>query len=302
MTRLFDHLLTLLPARKDARTALRSGKVAVRGVPTADGGRLVDPAEVSVNPRAPRITPGRDLAVVFRDDHFAVVYKPAGMLAVPAPGRNQEPDVIGVAARILGRAMPVHRLDEQTSGLMLVARTERARAALIEQLTAHRIERRYLALVRHQFPAKPLRIETMLLRNRGDGLRGSVDAHPALEARRPPHQRPVVAITHARRVELLPRDVSLVECRLETGRTHQVRIHLAERGFPVLGEPLYAPRRVRLAAPRLALHSSVLGLEHPATGQALRWDAPLDDTLEILRRQLLDSGKADDEGTSEKEG
>ena len=283
MPRLDQHLRSLGLSAGAAREALRSGKVLLRGVPTSDGGRDVDPAEVQHRPDARRLTPGRDVVFLHRDEHLVVCWKPAGLLSVPAPRADGHRSVLGLVKTVCGSAFPVHRLDEETSGLLMVARTERAQLALKDLLERHEIERGYLALVKGRFPLAEQRLHSFLVRDRGDGLRGSAEGHPPRDARE--------ATTRARAIEHLHQDASLVEARLETGRTHQVRIHLSERGHPVLGDPLYAPSSVARRAPRLALHAAILGLRHPITGQQLRWEAPLADDLEVLRRSLARPGQ-----------
>jgi 23S rRNA pseudouridine1911/1915/1917 synthase len=280
MVRLLDHLATLGLRSNAAREALRTGKVKIHGVPTADAGRMIDPASVRYDPSSPRVVVGRDPAIVWFDPHLAVIWKPPGVLAVPAPGRAETDNVLRFAGQRLGRALPVHRLDEETSGLMIVARTPAAQDALKARLEAHAVERRYLALVRGHFPAGPEReVRSMMVRDRGDGLRGSLPADA------PPYGAKL-AVTFLALSELVDR-FSLVEARLETGRTHQVRIHLAEGGHPVLGDPLYADRGVQRLAPRLALHAAQLAFTHPFTTAPLQFQAPLADDLEILRRRLL---------------
>lgn len=277
MPRLIDHLLDLGQTRRKARDLLNSGKVFLRGMPTADEGREVDPAEVSVRPAAPRIKPGRDLAILHRDEHLAVVFKPSGMLAVPALGRRGTPVVTVAVARLLGAAFAVHRIDEPTSGIMLVALTEPCQTACKELFADHRIERRYLAIVAGLFPSEPCTVHNFIVRDRGDGLRGGTQDENAGGRE---------AITHLRLVERLGPRASLVEARLETGRTHQVRIHLAERRHAILGDELYGSTGVARAARRLALHASFIGFRHPVTGEELSFDAPLADDLERLRRKL----------------
>ncbi len=253
----------------------------IDGVPVADAARLVDPTRVRFDPNSPRIVVGRDAAVLWFDPHLAVVWKPPHMLAVPAPGRKDADNVLRFVGQRLGHAFPVHRLDEETSGLMLVARTEAAQEALKALFEAHEIERAYLALVRGHFPDGPAReLRSMMIRDRGDGLRGS------LPAGAPPYGAKL-AVTWLQRVALCGR-ASLVEARLETGRTHQVRIHLAEAGYPVLGDPLYGDRASQRLAPRLALHSARLAFTHPFTSAPVRFEAPLADDLEIVRRRLVE--------------
>ena len=271
MVRLIDHLRDLGMSGRDARRALEFGKVFLGLVPTADATRDVDPSAVTVRLDAPRIRVGKDISVVFRDPHLAVIYKPAGLLSVPAPSRKRENNALKLAGQVLKRALTVHRLDEHTSGLMMVARTEQCQQALKALLEVHDIERSYLALVHGAFPAAPTIVRNQLVRDRGDGLRGSG-----------PSGREAVT-----RFALRARagSASLVEARLETGRTHQVRIHLSELGFPVLADRLYGPRR---PAPvrRLALHSYRLALRHPITRAQLTFEVPLADDLERARRVL----------------
>lgn len=277
--RLIDVLRSLNHTNREARELLETGKVFYRGFPTADGGREVDPARVVVQMSAPRLRPNRDLAIIHRDQHMAVVYKPPGMLSVSSAGRHDVRSVIGVVRHLLGAAFPVHRLDESTSGIMMVALTEECQRSIKEILFHHHVERGYLALVSGRFPDQPCTVRTQLVRNRGDGLRGSAADGDEDGARE--------AVTHLKLREHLGRNASLVEARLETGRTHQVRIHLNEKGYPILGDDLYAPPGAKRLAPRLALHAYKLEIEHPFTGEKLAFEAPLADDLEALRRLLL---------------
>jgi RluA family pseudouridine synthase len=272
MIRLIDHLKARGLSPGDARRALASGKVFYGLLAVADPARLVDPDRVRVVPDAPRLRVGRDPQLVHVDEHLAIVCKPAGMLSVPAPGRRGERNLVAWAHRALGEAHRVHRLDEDTSGLILVARSERMRARLIDLISSHRIERGYLALVAGHVPDRTHTLRSHIARNRGDGLRGSSGDEAGGEA-----------ITHI--VSSTPlKGVSLVELRLETGRTHQVRIHMAEFGHPVLGDWLYGGRGP--GAPRLALHAWRLALDHPATGVRRECEIPLPDDLEAIRAAL----------------
>ena len=287
------------------KRALESGKVRVHGIPTGDGGRDADPDHVTLRPDAPRLRPGRDLVVVHRDSEVVVVWKPPGLLSVPARNRpDGHRSVLGMVQRITrGPAYAVHRIDEPTSGLLMVARTEAAQAVLKEQLELHSVERRYVALVSGHPPVGPITHETHFVRDRGDGLRGSMEAWDPPPADDHPGRR---AVTRIRRLAMVDRRTSLVEATLETGRTHQVRIHLAEAGFPILGDLLYATPQVSGRAARLALHASVLGFVHPTSGEALRFVAPLADDLEQLRRGLVreqqDRAGAADERAPSSEG
>ena len=225
------------------------------------------------------MTVGRDVVQVWRDEHVVVVYKPSGMLAVPASGRK-ETNVLAQVGRWVGKTFAVHRLDEGTSGLMMVARTERAQQGLKAQLEEHTVTRRYLAMVLGRLKNSPMTVRSSLVRNRGDGKRGSgSEKAPGAKS----------AVTHLSTLEVMGR-ISLVQAELETGRTHQVRIHLTELRCPLLGDGLYGGRKAAALAPRLALHASVLGFRHPVTGAQLRFEAPLADDLEVLKRAIQTDG------------
>jgi 23S rRNA pseudouridine1911/1915/1917 synthase len=229
--------------------------------------------------------------VVYLDEHLVVVHKPAGLDTVRHPAerhfserrKQQTPTLEDLVPKLIGapgrRLRVVHRLDKETSGLVVFARTVPAERGLGRQFHAHTVERRYLAVV----PGKvaPQRIATRLVRDRGDGRRGSTTA-PGVGKE---------AITHVEVVERL-RGHTLVACRLETGRTHQIRIHLAELGHPVCGEKVYNrtpagdSRPDARGAPRLALHAAELGFVHPVTGAALHWTRPLPADLEQFVNRL----------------
>jgi 23S rRNA pseudouridine1911/1915/1917 synthase len=169
---------------------------------------------------------------------------------------------------------PVHRIDRETSGLVVFARTVPAGRILAEQFRLHTTQRRYLALAVGRVGAGT--IVTHLVRDRGDGRRGSSESG---EGKR--------AVTHVKPVEHFGDAYTLVECRLETGRTHQIRIHLAEIGHPLCGEKVYsAPRGTQAAdrtgAARVILHAAELGFVHPQTGAELRFESPLPPDIERL--------------------
>ncbi|MBY0524039.1 MAG: hypothetical protein K2R98_11605 [Gemmataceae bacterium] len=188
------------------------------------------------------------------------------------------PTLSDLLAPRFGRLLAVHRIDKDTTGLVVFARDHAASQHLGQQFRVHSVDRRYFAVVRGK--AKAGRIESYLVRDRGDGRRGSGKETRAGER----------AVTHVSVVEDLG-NFTLVECRLETGRTHQVRIHLGEAGTPICGERVYdrpvhgAPLPDGSGAPRVALHAARLGLTHPRTGERLTWESPLpEDMLALLRR------------------
>jgi 23S rRNA pseudouridine1911/1915/1917 synthase len=233
----------------------------------------------------------RAIRLVYADEHILVVDKPAGLTTVRHAGERAElgrrqkylpPTLVDllpqlVKARPGERFRAVHRLDKETSGLLVLARTPRAERELGLQFRKHSIERHYLALVRGQ--ARDERIESYLVDNRGDGRRGSGAADEGQHA-----------VTHVKVLETFGH-FSLVQCALESGRTHQVRIHLGERGTPLCGERIYdrplhgRPLPDPSGTKRPLLHAASLTLDHPVTGKRLTWRAPLPkDMQDCLRR------------------
>ena len=233
-------------------------------------------------------------AICYVDDQIVVVDKPAGLTTMRhtheaaefgARGRrflpptlaDMLPDLLPGKGR--KRVIAVHRLDRDTSGLVVFARTPEAARRLGAQFRAHTVERAYLALVRGR--ARSERIDSQLIADRGDHRRGSA----------PPGHQGQRAVTHVRVLEELG-DFTLVECRLETGRTHQVRIHLGERGTPICGEQVYdrplhgSPIADTSGTTRLALHASMLAIAHPRTGKRMHWKSPLPPELAGLLKRL----------------
>jgi 23S rRNA pseudouridine1911/1915/1917 synthase len=182
------------------------------------------------------------------------------------------------------RVRPVHRLDRETSGLMIFARTAEAQKHLEHQFRVHSIRRRYMAIVHGE--VKSQTIESRLVRDRGDGRRGSTQLDTGK-----------MAITHVKAIERLG-DYTLIECRLETGRTHQIRIHLAELGHPLCGEkiynqPLFRPRLPdRSGAPRMALCAIELGFIHPITEEPMHFEMPLSPDIVELAKRLRKAAKS----------
>jgi 23S rRNA pseudouridine1911/1915/1917 synthase len=288
---------------------LRERRVRVGGVPCLDPGRRLKPGQHievqspgSDRPRNDKQPlPRQDaIAIRYADDQVVVVEKPAGLTTMRHAeeaaefgkrGKRYLPPTLADLLPLLlnrgqlGRPSPVravHRLDKETSGLVVFARTVEAERHLGKQFRAHSTDRRYLAVARGR--AQSGRIESWLVGDRGDGRRGSA-TQPG-EGQR--------AVTHVRVLEELG-EYTLVECRLETGRTHQVRIHLGEAGTPLCGERVYdrplhgKPLPDGSVAPRIALHAATLGFDHPATGKRLHWTSPLPkdlaDLVNRLRRQ-----------------
>ncbi len=276
-----------------ARELCKRGKVHVNGALETDGARRVKTGDaIAVQPSAPRIAGSvfDDAQVVHVDRHIVVVEKPAGIMSVPfEPGdKDTLIDRAKVWLRRRGDGQgaelgAVQRLDKDTTGLLVFARTLAAKRELQQQFRKHTIERRYRALA-HGAIDRARTIESDLIRDRGDGLRGSYG-----HFRKPRGPLPgdaQHAVTHIAPIEAL-HGATLVECRLETGRQHQIRIHLSELGNPLIGEPVYIRdfKGERISAPRPMLHAAVLGFDHPAHGGPVRFERELpNDMAEVLAR------------------
>lgn len=285
--------------REQAGVAWSKAKqLCLDGRVTVDGTRCTDPAAriqpgavVAVDPYAPKQRSGvlAESAIVFHDRDVVVFDKPAGMLSVEDEPGNKDIALLHVRTllrRMGGGDAPlsvVHRLDRDTSGVMVFTRTASAQKHLAIQFRDHTVDRSYLAIAHGEVAAA--RVDTQLLLDRGDGLRGSfghyrrVRGDPPSDARR--------AITHLEPLEAL-RGATLVECRLETGRQHQIRIHLAELGHPLVGERVYIRdfdgRKIESARPML--HARLLGFEHPSNGERLCFERPAPIDFEAMLRKL----------------
>lgn len=290
---------------REVKRLIESGKVFVDETPErAPGFRLAAGQRVQVRLSAPRREQpvGRGLRIVHEDTHVVVVDKPAGVSSVPFTpddAAERAPDPHGPPRSALdlvrevwrrerrrpGPLYKVHRIDKPTSGLLVYARTELARRELFKRFRAHDVDRTY-RLVAHGEVATGT-IDRHLVKDRGDGLRGV--ARVAGQGKR--------AVTHVQALEAL-RGATLCEARLETGRTHQIRVHLAEAGHPLVGEAVYVRDRQAaglplLPSPRLLLHAATLGFEHPVNGRRLRLEAPLPaDFVAVLERLRGPTGGA----------
>lgn len=267
-----------MDSRAEAQRLIDAGDVLVNGEPRAKRHRLAAGDVVEVSLGAPPRTPGDlhaedlDVPIVFSDEHMVVVDKPAGMVTHPSKGHDEGTLVHGLlGAGIAGGDDPdrpgiVHRLDRDTSGLLLVARTPRAHRRLGRMMRDREIERRYLALVHGEFPPA-LTVDRPIGRDPKRRTRQAVVPVGGREA-----------ITHFRTVERLGH-LTLIEARLETGRTHQVRVHLEAAGHPVVGDPVYGQRRAAHGLDRQFLHAYRLHVPHPETGEEMEFESPLPDDL-----------------------
>ena len=273
---------------------IETGKIRVAGEVVTDPLRKVRAGDkLTVHMRAPRPRTARvqelgaDL-ILYVDANVVVVRKPAGISTVPFGDEPSDEltldalvrDVLAKRDAIRGRAPlgVVQRLDKMTSGLLVFSRTFAAKKHLGLQLRNHTMKRRYLAIAHGDVQSGTIR--THFVDDRGDGLRGSVpDSMRAGQ----------LAVTHVERIEALA-GATLIGCRLETGRTHQIRIHLSERGHPLLGESVYVRRwaGALIPAPRQMLHAAELGFAHPLDDREMLFETPpprdFEETLERLRR------------------
>lgn len=277
-----DRIVALIAdvSRSDASALVESGGAEVDGAVcpvgkmrlTAGQRIVVDLAKLPVV-EPPAADGSVDLNIVHEDEHIVVVNKSAGLVVHPAPGHRTGTLVNGLLARypdiegVGDEARPgiVHRLDAGTTGLMVVARTQVAYEALVASLSEHEVGREYLALVWGHLDAPTLVVDAPIGRDPRDPLKMAV-VNDGKWAR----TRVSVAEEYA-----APVAVSIVKCELETGRTHQIRVHLAAIGHAVVGDATYGGARTGLVASRPMLHAERLSLVHPATGRELSWTAEL---------------------------
>jgi 23S rRNA pseudouridine1911/1915/1917 synthase len=283
-------------SRERLKTLIRSGAVEAEGKAVRDPAtkvRGLEALRVAVpEPKAAHNEPQAiPLTIVFEDEHLLVVDKPAGLVVHPAAG-NFDGTLVnallhhcgGSLSGIGGVARPgiVHRIDKDTSGLLVVAKNDVAHEGLAKQFAAHSIDRRYLAIVSGVPLASEGVVDAPLARSSMNRKKiAIVEGH-----------RGKRAVTHWKRLQVL-RDAALVQCRLETGRTHQVRVHMASIGHPLVGDPVYG-RSGRthgkllkeLGFHRQALHAAELGFTHPVTKRSLAFSSAMPPDMQELMRAL----------------
>jgi len=283
-------------SRERLKTLIRSGAVESQGSAVRDPALKVRGGEavrVAVPEPAPAHNEPQDipLTIVFEDEHLLVVDKPAGLVVHPAAGNLDGTLVNALLHHCAGRlsgiggvARPgiVHRIDKDTSGLLVVAKTDVAHEGLAKQFAAHSIDRRYFAIVSGSPKATEGTVDAPLARSAANRKKIAI-----VEG-----NRGKSAVTHWKRLELL-NESALVECRLETGRTHQVRVHMASIGHPLLGDPVYGRAGKshgkllkELGFHRQALHAAELGFTHPVTICRLSFSSPMPPDMQELKRAL----------------
>jgi len=283
-------------SRERLKSLIRSGAVEAEGKAVRDPATKVR-GEEALRLAVPEPTPAHNeaqdipLTIVFEDEHLLVVDKPAGLVVHPAAG-NFDGTLVnallhhcaGQLSGIGGVARPgiVHRIDKDTSGLLVVAKTDVAHEGLAKQFAAHSIDRRYLALVNGTPRTSEGIVDAPLARSATNRKKIAIVEGP----------RGKRAVTHWKRLQNL-KDAALLECRLETGRTHQVRVHLASLGHPLLGDPVYGRSGKthgkllnELQFHRQALHAAELGFTHPVTRRRLSFSSPMPTDMQELFNAL----------------
>lgn len=284
--RLDQVLAELLPqySRNRLQAWIKSGRISVDGEIETEpkrklrGGEALLVEEDDETSQTEAVAEDIPLDVVFEDEALIVLNKPAGLVVHPGSGNWQGTLLNALlhhdpSLEKVPRAGIVHRLDKETSGLMVVAKTLAAQTDLVRQLQARSVSRRYLAVAQGEIKAV-----------------GKVDApigrHPVSRIKMAVVSSGKPALTHFKVLERFAH-CALVECALETGRTHQIRVHLASLGHPLLGDPVYGKVDSRLPRfGRQALHAYRLGLEHPSNGAGMQWEVPLPEDMHRLLEQL----------------
>jgi 23S rRNA pseudouridine1911/1915/1917 synthase len=283
-------------SRERLKALIRSGAVEAAGRSVRDPATKVRGDE-SLSVAVPEPRPAHNapqdipLTIVFEDEHLLVVDKPAGLVVHPAAGNFDGTLVNALLHHCSGRlsgiggvARPgiVHRIDKDTSGLLVVAKTDVAHEGLAKQFAAHSIDRRYLAIVSGVPRAREGKVDAPLARSATNRKKIAI-----VEGKRGKR-----AVTHWKRLESL-KDAASVECRLETGRTHQVRVHMASIGHPLLGDPVYGRSSKthgkllkELGFHRQALHAAAIGFTHPVTGGRLSFSSPMPPDMQELFNAL----------------
>jgi 23S rRNA pseudouridine1911/1915/1917 synthase len=290
--RLDQALASLLPEYSRNRLAqwVRAGRVTLDGRAAAPRQKVSAGGEILVlpapDPETAAYLPEGDIALeaVFEDDTLLVVNKPAGLVVHPGSGNWQGTMLNALLARAPGlagvpRAGIVHRLDKDTSGLLVVAKTLPAHTDLVRQLQARSVKREYLAVVHGRVA-------------RDGSMDAPIGRHPVKRTRMAVNARGRQAVTHYRVLERFP-DATLLQCQLETGRTHQIRVHLSALGHPLVGDPEYGKRNSKIAFRRQALHAERLALVHPESRKEMSWQAApppdLQSLIALLRSEAAEA-------------
>ncbi|MEB7771688.1 RluA family pseudouridine synthase [Kurthia gibsonii] len=275
-------------SRGQIQTFIDEGHLLVNGEKVKKTYKLKENDEIVVNPPEPEpleiLAEDLNLEIVYEDADVLVVNKPKGMVVHPAPGHTTGTLVNGLMHQVTdlsginGVMRPgiVHRIDKDTSGLLMVAKNDLAHESLVQQLVDKSVTRRYIALVHGHIPHDKGTIDAPIGRDKKDRQKmGVVD-----EGKH--------AVTHFQVIGRFGVDYTLVQCRLETGRTHQIRVHMNYIGYPLVGDPKYGPKKTMDIGGQ-ALHAGVLGFVHPRTNEYLEFEAPMPQKFDALLNELKSS-------------
>lgn len=290
--RLDKYLAAQFPeqTRSFLQKLIKDGEVLVNGKQVKSGFSLSAGDEVAVNIPEPKeldVEPQKmDLEIVYEDEDVILINKPKGMVVHPAPGHTKDTLVNGLLyhckdhlSGINGVARPgiVHRIDRDTTGILIVCKNDLAHQSIAAQLKEHSITRRYRALVHGN------------LKDDQGTIEGSIGRHPVDRKKMAINERNgKPAVTHYTVLERFG-SYTLIECVLKTGRTHQIRVHMASIGHPLVGDEVYGPAKCPFKLQGQCLHAMVLGFVHPRTGEYLEFSAPLPEYFESLLSRLRNS-------------
>lgn len=266
---------------------IKEGQVLVNGKSVKSGYQLSRGDEVSVNIPEPKeldVEPQKmDLDIVYEDEDVILINKPKGMVVHPAPGHTTDTLVNGLLyhckdnlSGINGVARPgiVHRIDRDTTGILIVCKNDMSHNSIAAQLKEHSINRRYRALVHGN------------LKEDSGTIEGPIGRHPVDRKKMAINERNgKPAVTHYTVLERFG-NYTLIECKLETGRTHQIRVHMSSIGHPLVGDEVYGPAKCPFKLQGQCLHAMVLGFVHPRTGEYMEFSADLPEYFEELLRKL----------------
>lgn len=264
-----DNFITVNGKSAKSNYKLRAGDTITVEIPEAE--------ELDIEPE------NIPLDIVYEDDDIIVINKPKGMVVHPAPGHTSGTLVNALMyhckdslSSINGVLRPgiVHRIDMDTTGLLVACKSDQAHRVLSDKFKVHDIHRVYTAIVYNQFATDEGTINKPIARHKTDRKKMAIDSNGR-------H-----AVTHYRVIERLKQNFSLVECELETGRTHQIRVHMASINHPLLGDEVYGPKQKPFATQGQVLHAGVLGFDHPITGEYMEWHADLPDYFQGILKRL----------------
>lgn len=278
--------------RSSVQKLIEEENVRLNGAPAAKNARLREGDRVEATEPPPEVLDVKPqnipLDIVYEDQDLLVVNKPKGMVVHPAAG-NPDGTLVNALLFHCGDSLSgingvirpgiVHRIDKDTSGLLIVAKSDRAHQSLAEQIAVHSFTRIYNAVVYGVVKEEEGTVSAPIGRHPTDRKRMAVLSSGGREA-----------VTHYRVLERFP-GFTLVECRLETGRTHQIRVHMAHIGHPVAGDPVYGPKKCITELQGQCLHARVIGFIHPVTGEYLEFDSGLPPYFERFLEKLRRSGK-----------